>query len=192
MSASERKAVAIGASAGAIEALSGILPGLPKGYPLPIFIVIHLPPDRDSVIAEVLGAKCQLAVREAEDKEPIEPGTIYLAPPDYHLLVEQSGHLSLSSEDPVHYSRPSIDVLFETAADCYGEGLVGVILTGANDDGARGLKMIVDAGGVGLVQLPAQAFAPTMPLAALSECPSAQALSLDQICHYLKDLAGSV
>ena len=109
-------AVVIGASAGAVEALSVILPALPAGYPVPVAVVVHLPPDRPSIMAELFAARCRVAVREAEDKEPLVPGTVYFAPPDYHLLVEAAGHLSLSSEEPVRFSRPSIDVLFESAA----------------------------------------------------------------------------
>jgi two-component system chemotaxis response regulator CheB len=186
------EAVVIGASAGALEALSSILPVLPADFPLPIFMVIHLPPDRKSVMADVLNAKCKVRVVEVEDKEPIVAGKVYLAPPDYHLLVESKAELSLSSEDPVHYSRPAIDVLFETAADCYRQGLVGIVLTGANEDGAAGLKAIVLAGGVGIVQHPELAAVPTMPAAALAACPQAKRMSLDEIATYLKALAGVV
>jgi len=124
-------------------------------------------------------------VREAEDKEPLEAGTVYFAPPDYHLLVELDRRLSLSSEEPVLYSRPSIDVLFESAADAYGSGLVGVVLTGANSDGARGLRAVRDAGGVALVQRPDQAQVAAMPQAALDACPGAVPLSLDEIASFL-------
>ena len=180
-------AIVIGASAGALEALSGILPALPKGYRIPIMIVVHLPPDKKSVLADLLQAKCELDVHEAQDKEPIEDGTVYIAPPDYHLLIERDRYLSLSSEEPVLFSRPSIDVLFETAADAYGESLIGIILTGANNDGALGLKAIVDAGGMALVQQPELAYAPMMPQAALEACPDAQVLKLQEIATYLKE-----
>jgi two-component system chemotaxis response regulator CheB len=179
------QAVVVGVSAGALDALSNILPSLPHDYPLPVIIVVHLPPHKNSVLAELLGAKCKIKVREAEDKEPIRPGTAYIAPPDYHLLVEQEKILSLSNEEEILFSRPSIDVLFETAADAYGEGLIGVILTGANDDGAKGLKAVIRAGGVGIVQKPDEAAAFTMPQAALEASPSAQALSLHDISLYL-------
>ena len=151
--------------------------------------VVHQPPDRESLLAGLLGERSQLPVREAEDKEPIEPGTVYLAPPDYHLLVEKDGHLSLSSEEPVHFSRPSIDVLFESAADAYGAGLVAAVLTGANSDGARGLRTVVDAGGTALVQRPDTAFASMMPAAALEACPSARTLTLQEIGEYLVHVA---
>lgn len=181
------EAIAIGASSGGVEALSVILPALPLGFPLPVFVVVHLPPDRDSVLVEVLQSKCQVKVKEAEDKETIQGGVVYFAPPDYHLLVEPDRRLSLSSEEPVLYSRPSIDVLFESAADAYGEGLVGIILTGANSDGARGLRTIADAGGAALVQTPEFSQAPPMPQAALRACPAAHALTLKQISDFLQD-----
>lgn len=182
------EAVVVGASAGAVDALSAVLPALPAGYPLPVLVVVHIPPDRPSLLADLFRARCRLEVREAEDKEPIVPGTIYFAPPDYHLLVERDGRLSLSSDEPVSYSRPSVDVLFESAADAYGPGLVGVVLTGANDDGARGLRAILAAGGAGLVQDPEQAHAREMPRSALAACPGAHALGLAEIATSLQAL----
>jgi two-component system chemotaxis response regulator CheB len=182
------KAIAIGASAGALEALSSLLPALPAGYPLSIFVVVHLPSDKDSGLAQLLQYKCPLKVCEAEDKEPIESGTVYIAPPDYHLLIEKNNRLSLSSDEPVLYSRPSIDVMFESAADVYGDGLIGVVLTGANADGSKGLKAIADAGGLALVQDPKTAYSGTMPEQALKLCPSARALTLDTMASYLKDV----
>ena len=119
------EAVVIGASAGALEALSVILPSLPADYGLPVIIVVHVPPDKKSLLAELFQAKCGIEVREAEDKEPIRGGTAYFAPPDYHLLVETDKSLSLSDDEPVLFSRPSIDVLFESAADAYGPSLIG-------------------------------------------------------------------
>ncbi|OWK46403.1 Chemotaxis response regulator protein-glutamate methylesterase CheB [Fimbriiglobus ruber] len=175
----------VGASAGALEALSVLLPALPTDYPLPVLVVVHLPPDKKSVMAELLQQKCRVGVREAEDKEPIRAGIVYFAPPDYHLLVEPDRRLSLSSEEPVLYSRPSIDVLFETAADAYGPGLIGVVLTGANSDGSRGLRAVLSAGGTGLVQWPDLAYASAMPQAALDACPGARVLSLPEIATYL-------
>lgn len=185
------RAVVIGASAGALDALSSIIPLLPANYPLPMMTVVHLPADRNSLLAQLLQSKSQLRVREVEDKEPIEKGTVYIAPPDYHLLVEQNDRLSLSNEEPVHFSRPSIDVLFESAADVYGSDLIGVILTGASSDGALGLKAISDAGGVALVQHPHLATSPVMPQAALEACPGARALSIPEIVAYLQELAHS-
>ncbi|HEY4308909.1 MAG TPA: chemotaxis protein CheB [Pirellulales bacterium] len=183
------RAIAIGASAGALDALSIILPALPAGFPIPVLVVVHLPADKESLLANLLDAKCQMDVREAADKEPIQFGTIYLAPPAYHMLVENDQSLSLSADEPVNFSRPSIDVLFETAADAYGSSLVGVILTGANNDGAYGLRTVVERGGIALVQRPDQSYASAMPLAALSACPQAQSLSLNEISDYLSSLA---
>jgi two-component system chemotaxis response regulator CheB len=180
------EAVVIGASAGALEALSVILPALPASYRLPVIVVVHVPPDRRSVLAELFRTKCLVSVREAEDKEPIVGGTVYFAPPDYHLLVEKGDCLSLSSDEPVFYSRPSIDVLFESASDAYGSGLIAVILTGASQDGAVGLRAVADAGGLAIVQDPDHAFARTMPEAALAMCSEARVLSLDGIAAYLQ------
>ncbi len=178
----------IGASAGAVDALLQILPPLPKEFPLALLIVVHLPPpDSDGTLAMLLAGRCAITVKEAEDKEPIRPGVAYLAPPNYHLLVEPDLLLSLSSEEPVLYSRPSIDVLFESAADAFGDSLAGVVLTGANSDGARGLRAVVAAGGIALVQQPDGAEAATMPRAALEACPAARALSLGEMAAALKD-----
>lgn len=183
--AAPAQAVVIGASAGGIEALSAILPQLPEDFPLPVLVVIHLPPDRKSLMVELFDAKCAMAVREAEDKEPIERSTIYFAPPDYHLLVEADHRLSLSSEEPVLFSRPAIDVLFETAADAYGPGLIGIVLSGANEDGAAGLRAVHAAGGQCWVQAPDQARARDMPLAASRLVPSAAVMKLDDIAGHL-------
>lgn len=177
--------VVIGASVGAIEALSVILPALPPGYPLAVLVVVHVPPDRKSLLVDLFSGRCRLAVKEAEDKEPIEAGTIYFAPPDYHLLVEPDFRLSLSSDEPVRYSRPSIDVLFESAADALGDRVIGVILTGANNDGARGLRALCDAGGPALVQKPGTAEGKAMPQSALAACPEARALLLEEIAAAL-------
>ncbi len=179
-------AIAIGVSSGAVRALSEILPLLPRHFPLPVLIVVHLPPGEKSALVDCFEGKCQIAIREAEDKDPIVDGTIYFAPPDYHLLVEADRRLSLSSEEPVLFSRPSIDVLFESAADVYGAALIGIILTGASNDGAGGLKAIVAAGGTALVQRPDLAQASEMPQAALDACPNALVLTLPQIANYLQ------
>ena len=178
----------IGASAGALEVLSNLLPALPSDYRLPILIVVHLPPDNTSLFAELIRARCAIRVREAEDKEPIEPGVVYFAPPDYHLLVEEDKRLSLSDDEPVLFSRPSIDVLFESAADAYAGGLIGVVLTGANSDGANGLKAVVEAGGVAVVQSPGSAYAVAMPEAAIAACPAARVLPVNEIAAYLREV----
>jgi two-component system, chemotaxis family, protein-glutamate methylesterase/glutaminase len=183
------KAVVIGGSAGALQALFVILRDLPANYDLPIFITVHVPPERRSVLAEVLQSKCQITVREAQDKEPISIGTAYVAPPDYHLLVEKDGTLALSSDEPIFYSRPAIDVLFESAADAYGPSVVGVVLSGASGDGAKGLRSIENAGGVTIVEDPGAAYASIMPEAALNACNEAKIFSLDQLAEYLKSLS---
>jgi two-component system chemotaxis response regulator CheB len=132
------EAIVIGASAGGVEALFNILGPLREGFVLPIIVVLHLPDERRSQLAEVFARRVALPVLEALDKTPVEPGTLYFAAPGYHLSVEQDRSFSLSQEDRVHHSRPAIDYLFESAADAYGPTLAAVLLTGANQDGARG------------------------------------------------------
>lgn len=188
MSENRPEAIVIGASAGALDALSRILPALPVDFRMPIMIVVHIPPDKRSVLAELFQAKCAMKVVEAEDKLPIDGGTIYFAPPDYHLLIEVDKRLSLSSDEPVLFSRPSIDVLFESAADAYGPTLLAIVLSGANQDGARGLQAVVEAGGNAIVQEPDNAFASAMPEAAIQSCPTARVMSLDAIAEYLNEV----
>ncbi|MBW5412856.1 chemotaxis protein CheB [Pseudomonas sp. MAG002Y] len=161
------EAIVVGASAGWLQALSVLLVGLVETFRLPIVVVVHMPEDKDSKLAEIFRLRLEIDVKEADEKEPLHPGTLYFAPPGYHLLIEQDKTLSLSREERVHFSRPSIDVLFESAADVFGEHLCGVLLTGANEDGAAGLRAIHRAGGLTVVQDPAEAFVPTMPEAAL-------------------------
>lgn len=185
--APEYKLIVMGASAGALESLYALLPHLPASYPLPIVIVIHLPPDKNSVMVELLQAKIKMKVKEAEDKETLMPATVYLAPPNYHVLVEAGGYLSLSSDEQINYSRPSIDVLFESASEAYGSAVIGVIMSGANHDGAKGLKLIGDTGGRMIVQKPDTAFSSIMPQAALTACPEAQSLPLEHIAAYLQE-----
>jgi two-component system chemotaxis response regulator CheB len=180
--------VAIGASAGGVQALLQILPSLPASYRLPVMVVVHVPPDRSNALVPLFQARCQVAVKEAEDKEPLLAGTVYFAPSDYHLLVEGDGSFSLSSDELVNHSRPSIDVLLESAADAFGPGLAGVVLTGANHDGALGLRAVADAGGAAIVEDPTGAYASTMPTAALRACPTATVMKLDAIASYLLGL----
>ena len=181
-------AVVIGASAGGVEALTVLLPSLPSAFRAPLFIVLHLPRERPSLLVQIFQRRCALRVREADDKEPIEGGTVYFAPPDYHMLVEKSGQLALSADELVHYSRPSIDVLFESAADAYRERLLGIILSGANEDGAAGLHAVREAGGVTVVQQPDGAKAPTMIVSALQRGPADFILSLEDIAALLRRL----
>ena len=179
------QAIVIGASAGAVEALSAILPALPSDFALPVLIVVHVPPGRTNALVPLFAAKCRLPVREAQDKEAIEGGAIYFAPSDYHLLVETDHTLTLSADPPVLHSRPSIDVLFESAADAYGPALAGVVLTGSNADGAAGLKAIAEAGGLAFVEDPAGAHVATMPQAALEACASARPAPLAELASHL-------
>lgn len=188
MSGTPIQAVAIGASAGAVQALLAILPALPASFSLPVLVVVHVPPDRTNMLVPLFQSKCRITVKEAEDKEPVEKGVIYFAPSDYHMLVETDGCVALSTDEPVNYSRPSIDVLFESAADYYGSALVGVILTGANHDGAAGLRAVADVGGVAVVENPDGAYASAMPHAALEATPSATIMNHDEILSYLSSL----
>lgn len=161
------EAIVVGASAGGVEALLTMLGSLRAGFGLPIIIVLHLPEERRSQLAEVFARRVALPVAEAIDKQDITPGTVYFATPGYHLSVEQDFSLSLSLEDRLHHSRPSIDFLFESAADAYGPALAAVLLTGANHDGARGLAQVKRLGGLTIVQDPDEAQVATMPSAAL-------------------------
>ena len=181
-------AVVIGASAGGIEALTVLLPALARGLQPPVFVVVHLPRNRPSVLADIFAPKCAVPVREAEDKEMVASGTVYFAPNDYHLLVDQGPQLALSADDPVHHSRPSVDVLFESAVDIYKDRLLGIILTGANEDGATGLAAVHHAGGVTVVQRPDTALAPLMPLSALKLRPADSVLTLNEIAAMLRTL----
>ena len=185
MSARRFDAIAIGTSAGGVEALSRLLPALPKGLDAAVFVVLHLPRHRPSLLAEIFAPRCALPVREALDKEPVQPGTVYLAPPDYHLLVDAGPQIALSTDEPVQYSRPSVDVLFESAADVYGARLLGIILTGGNEDGAAGLAAVRRAGGMTLVQQPAEALAPQMPAAALALGPADRVATLEEMARFL-------
>jgi two-component system chemotaxis response regulator CheB len=162
------EAVVVGGSAGALDALNSVLPLLPPGFTLPIAIVVHLLPGRPSGLVPIFQDRSNLLVKEAEDKEPLAAGTVYLGSPNYHLLIEKERCFSLSVDDPILFSRPSIDVLFESAADAYGPALLGILLSGANEDGARGLARIHAEGGVTLVQAPDSATARAMPEAALA------------------------
>jgi len=179
-------AVVIGASAGGIQALSILLPALSPGLRAAVFIVLHLPRDKPSVLPQIFQPKCALPVLEAEDKLPVLPGNVYVAPANYHMLIDHGPQLALSADDPVHHSRPSIDVLFESAADVYKNRLLGIILTGANEDGAVGLACVKDAGGMTVVQEPETAQAPLMVRAALALRPADWVLPLDKIAALLK------
>lgn len=184
-------AIVIGASAGGVDALSVLLPALPPTLAAPVFVVLHLPRDRPSLLVELFGRKCALPVREAQDKEPPQPATVYFAPPDYHLLIDAGPQLALSVDDPVRFSRPSIDVLFESAADVYRERLLAIVLTGANDDGADGLGAVLRAGGGAVVQDPQSAHMSLMPASAIARNPGVTVLALTAIAALLGSLAGN-
>ena len=180
--------IVIGGSAGTMAALTELLPVFPAGYPLPIVIAQHLHPWQDNYHVEHFNDQCALTVKEARDKETIEAGNIYIAPPNYHLLINDDKTFSLSIDDKVNYARPSIDVLFESAVDAYGPWLVGVILTGANNDGALGLRLIKEKGGLTVVQDPKTAESSYMPKAALEATQVDYILPLREIGKLLLEI----
>lgn len=175
------EALLIGGSAGAVEALLRLVPALPARLPFPVVALVHLPPRGPNLLVDILGAAARLPVKEAESSEPLRPGAFYLAPAGYHLSVEPDRRFSLSQEPPVNYARPSIDLLFESAAEVYRAGLLAVLLTGANRDGARGLQRVRELGGAALVEDPATAKVAEMPRAALQLIEPDCLLSLDQL-----------
>lgn len=176
--------VVVGTSWGGLRALKDLISALPPAFGIPLVIVQHRHRDSENVLAGLLQECTPLQVCEVEDKQPLLPGHVFVAPPDYHLLVEV-GTLALSTEAPVRYSRPSIDVTFSSAADAYGDRTVGVVLTGANADGAEGLSRIVARRGLAFVQDPADAASPTMPTAAAKAVPDARVLSIRGIAEAL-------
>lgn len=187
---SRMQAVVIGASAGGLRSLCAILPGLPSDYSLAVVVAQHHGDEPESTLSEILGRVGALPSKEAEDKDAVLAGTVYTAPPSYHLLIERERRFGLCAGPRVRHSRPCIDVLFESAADAYGDALVGVVLSGANDDGSRGLRAIRDRGGLAVVQDPACAEASPMPSAALAAVEDAHVLGLDEITRFLSRLHG--
>lgn len=185
----QSKAVVIGGSAGGMQALAEILPVLPFDFALPVVVVVHVQEGSPGYLATYLNNKSTLRVKEANDKEPLEAGTIYIAPAGYHLLLERDETLALSVDAPVHFARPSIDVLFESAADVYGDGLIGVILTGANSDGSQGLKKIKEMGGIAIAQDPDDAEVDFMPRMAIQTTSVDHILPLKEIGHCLERIA---
>jgi two-component system chemotaxis response regulator CheB len=185
--------VVVGASWGGLAALSRLVADVPADLAVPMAIVQHRSKESDCVLAQLLQDRSELRVREVDDKEPIVPGHVYVAPPDYHMLVDlvaDQPFFSLSVDPPVRYSRPSIDVTFMSAADAFGPRAVGVVLTGANEDGAAGLRRITDRGGHAIVQDPETAEIRTMPLAARRAVPGAEVLPLERIGARLLSLVG--
>jgi two-component system, chemotaxis family, protein-glutamate methylesterase/glutaminase len=179
----------VGSSAGGLRAVSTLLSGIPADFAAAVVVAQHRSVASSDALARLLQASSPLPVREAEDKDPLTPGQVYLAPPDYHLLVDRNA-LSLSVTDRVQYSRPSIDVLFESAADSYGSHVVAVVLTGANADGAKGLARVHAAGGVTVVQDPETAESAAMPQAALATGAADKVLPLSEIATFLVHLCG--
>lgn len=171
-------AIVMGGSAGAIGVLLEFLPRLPSDLCVPVLMVLHLPAENSSPLPGLFALHCSVPVQEATDKQRIEPGVVLLAPPDCHLLVEPDFTVAFSVDQPVHHSRPSIDVLFESAAWAWHSRVLGILLSGANTDGAAGLAAIADAGGLAWVQDPGSAASAVMPLAGLSATPAARALSI--------------
>lgn len=184
-------AVVVGGSAGALEALQVLLPALPLGFSAAVLVVLHMQRQRPSLLTQVFAPRCALPVGEAQHGSPVEPGTIVFAPPDYHLLVDAGPRLCLSVDAPVHYSRPAIDVLFESAADQFGEHLVGVLLSGANADGAAGLAAIGRLGGTTMVQSPSSSQAQAMPRAGLAALAVDHVLPPSGLAATLVQMVGS-
>ncbi|GAB2560371.1 chemotaxis protein CheB [Spirosoma aerophilum] len=176
------EAIVIGGSTGSIEVLLSLLPALPGPLPFALIIVLHRKNTSDSTLANLLSTKTDSPFQEVDDKDPIRAGTIYLAPADYHLLIEQDKSFSLDDSEKVNYSRPSIDVTFESAADVYGSALIGILLSGANADGTLGLKAIQKAGGLLVAQQPETALVGFMPQQAI----------LNTTVHYVLDIPGLI
>lgn len=174
-------AVVVGVSAGGINALSKLVSYFPATFCLPIFIVQHISPKSDNYLVDILRKVTKLKVKEADEKENVSGGVIYLAPPNYHLLIEDDHTISLSTEERISFARPSVDVLFESAAYVYTSKLIGVILTGANKDGALGLQRIKELGGTAIVQNPTTAEVNSMPIAAIQATNVDYVLDLDEI-----------
>lgn len=181
-------AVVIGVSAGGLAALDLILSDLDANFSLPILIVQHISPDSQNYLPIHYAGRCTQMVKEAEDKEPIRHETVYFAPPNYHLMVECDRSIALSIDPKVNFSRPSVDILFETAADAFGSELVGIVLTGGNSDGAAGLAKIKSYGGLTVVQSPETAEVDAMPCAAIQVADPDYILPLNEIGNFLNKL----
>jgi len=179
--------VAVGTSWGGLSAMRTLLGGLPEDFPIPIVIVQHRGKDSDQLLSQLLQDATPLSVCEIEDKDVLEPGRVHVAPADYHVMLEP-GFASLTIEEPVRFSRPSIDVMFDSAAATYGEHVIGIVLTGANEDGASGLAHIVGRGGRALIQDPKTAEVAIMPQAAIRAVPTAEVLPLDRLGPRLIEL----
>jgi two-component system chemotaxis response regulator CheB len=177
----------VGTSWGGLSALRELVASLPPDLVIPVVLVQHRHKQSDHMLPSLLQDRTRLRVCEVEDKAPIEPGAIYVAPSDYHLLVEP-GYFTLSVDEPIRYSRPSIDLTFSSASDVFAEHTIGVVLTGANADGAEGLRRIVQRGGIAIVQDPATAESQNMPLAALKAVPAARVMTLGSIGPFIGEM----
>ncbi|ETR71894.1 MAG: Chemotaxis response regulator protein-glutamate methylesterase [Candidatus Magnetoglobus multicellularis str. Araruama] len=182
------KSVVIGVSAGGLEALKQILPKIPGNFPVPIIVVQHRHPFSDDSLEMAMDDLCQIKVKPINDKTALEPGMAYFAPPNYHVMIEDDMTFSLTLDPPVNFSRPSIDVLFESASDIFGKNLVGIVLTGANKDGSLGLSIIQNRGGLAIVQDPETAAVDAMPLAAIAATKVDYILKLELIADMLVQL----
>jgi len=182
------EAIVLGASAGGFNVIKQLTATLPKDFSLPIMVVQHVSDTSDGSWADMLDRESKLRVKEADEKEKIKPGTVYLAPANYHLLVEPDHTLTLTVDERVNYARPSIDVLFETAAEAYRERLIGLVYTGANRDGAAGLAHIKANGGLAVVQDPTTAESPVMPTSAIRAAHPQHVLSPEQIIELLLNI----
>lgn len=182
------EAVVMGVSSGGMQAMNAIFPLLPKDFKIPIIIVQHIGAHSDGAWIKILDHKCNLHVKEADEKETIEQGNIYIAPPNYHLLIEKNKTFSLTIDERVNFARPSIDVLFETAAEAYKNKLIGVILTGSNYDGTKGMGRIKDCGGLTIAQDPATAASSFMPASAIAAMQPDYIVSLENIVELLMKL----
>lgn len=182
-----KRLLVIGCSAGGVDALKTLLPAIRPRQGTAAAVVIHVPNNAESILPEIFAGRCACRVKEGEDKEAILPDTIYFAPPGYHLQVEPELVLSLSSEEPLNSSRPSIDILFETAALALGPKVIGIIMTGANSDGTHGLACVVRQGGMAVAEDPATAQFPTMPLSALEQVPATIKMPLERIANWIQE-----
>lgn len=180
--------IVIGTSAGGVDMLKKLAPAFKKSGKIKVAIVIHISPSGPNLIPSLLQDDCSMRVKEAEPGEPMEADTIYIAPPDYHLCVEPNQIISLSTEEAVQFSRPSIDVLFDSAAFAYGNKVLGILLTGANSDGSVGLKTIKDAGGTTIVQRPEDAEWEVMPASALEIMKPDYILTTEEIKKFIQSL----
>jgi two-component system, chemotaxis family, protein-glutamate methylesterase/glutaminase len=179
----------IGGSAGSLEVLFRMLPLLRSDLPFPVILILHRRSSGDSSLSDLLGSKTLNPTHEVEDKEPVMPGTIYLAPADYHLLIEHDRTFSLDYSEKIHFSRPSIDVTFESAAEVYGARLVAILLSGANEDGSEGLAAIKQEGGTAVVQNPDTAQMPFMPHYAMTHVPVDHVFDILQMAAFINSLA---